>query len=439
MLRLLSPCFLLTALLLTPGAHAQLFELAPREDLRQIDPATSNGRLGREMAAALGGRVLLVAAPFKEDAADSGAQDGSVYSFDVARDGVLSVGQVLAPPERFQFGATLDADADWAAISSSSAVYLYQYSGAQWVLRQQLDEDNDVPPTAGIVVRNLRSSLALSGDLLAVGDSSANVDAGGGPVSNAGAVVLFRRGADGVWRHEATLAAPTPSGSSAFGSSVAAHGNVLLVGAPEDQLNGLSVGAAYLYQRGSGSWSLRRTLRNPDQEEAAFGWSVAVEHDLAVVGCATCFVSPSGPSNTGSFFTFERSLDGADNWGLRGETVGSRPGFIDNFSIRLRLSAGLLLVGATGTIPNVATLFAREGNGSWRELAFFESGETVNTEFGQSLALAPARAFVGASLWPNTSSSERWGAVYSWYSPSLAACGGRLDRVFCDGFEDSRQ
>jgi hypothetical protein len=306
-------------------------------------------------------------------------------------------------------------------------------------LRQQLDEDNDVPPTAGIVVRNLRSSLALSGDLLAVGDSSANVDAGGGPVSNAGAVVLFRRGADGVWRHEATLAAPTPSGSSAFGSSVAAHGNVLLVGAPEDQLNGLSVGAAYLYQRGSGSWSLRRTLRNPDQEEAAFGWSVAVEHDLAVVGCATCFVSPSGPSNTGSFFTFERSLDGADNWGLRGETVGSRPGFIDNFSIRLRLSAGLLLVGATGTIPNVATLFAREGNGSWRELAFFESGETVNTEFGQSLALAPARAFVGASLWPNTSSSERWGAVYSWYSPSLAACGGRLDRVFCDGFEDSRQ
>lgn len=438
MLRSVSVCTLLAGLLLTPGAQAQLFELAQREDLRQIDPATSNGRLGREMAAALDGRVLLVAAPAKEDAADPGSLDGSVYSFDVAPDGKLSLGQVLEPTERFQFGATLDADGDWAAMSSSSAIYLYQYSGGSWVLRQQLDEDNDLPPTPGIVVRGLRSSLALSGDLLAVGDTSANVDAGAGAVSNAGAVVLFRRGGDGVWRHEATLAAEVPVGSAGFGSSVAVDGDVLLVGAPNDKVNDLSVGGAYLYQPSVGGWSLRRTLRNPGQEAGAFGWSVAVEDDLAVIGCSTCFVFPSGPSNTGSFFTFERSLGGSNNWGLRGETVGSRPDFIDNFSIRLRLAGGLLLVGATGTSPNVATVFAREGDGSWRELAFLQSDETVNTEYGLGLALALGRAFVGASLWPNTSTSERWGAVYSWYSPTLVACRGFVNSFFCNGFEDPR-
>ena len=426
----------LAALAFAPISAAQTFELAQREDLRQIDPATSNGRLGREMATAGNGRLLLVAAPFKEDALDPGSQDGSVYSFVVNPDGTLFLTQTLQTPERFQFGSTLDADGQWAAMGDSSAVHLYRLGDAGWALAQALDVDVDVPATPGIVVRNLRASLALSGDLLAVGDSSANVDAGTGVVNNAGAVVLFRRGGDGLWRHEATVAAPQPVGASGFGSRVAIDGDALLVGAPNDQVEGASVGGAYLFQRVGGSWSLRRTLRNPDAGEIAdFGWSVALDDGLAVVGCATCFVFSEGPSNTGSFFTFRRALGGTDNWGLEGETVGSRPQFIDNFSVSLRLDGGLLLVGATGTSPNVASVFARDPGGGWQELDLLESGETVNTEYGQSLALAPGRAFVGASLWPNTSSSERWGAVYSWYSPVLAACDGRIERLFCDGFE----
>jgi hypothetical protein len=439
MLRSISVCTLLAGLLLAPCAQGQLFELAQREDLRNIDPATSNGRLGRELATALGGRLLLAAAPFKEDDLDPGSQDGSVYSFVVNPNGTLFLTQTLQPAERFQFGSTLDADGEWAAIGSSNAVHLFRHGATGWALAQTLDVDEDVPATAGIVVRNLRASLALSGDLLAVGDTSANVDAGAGVVSNAGAVVLFRRGGDAVWRHEATLAAAQPVGASGFGSKVAVDGDALLIGAPNDKVADIGVGGAYLFQRDGAHWSLRRTLRNPDPGEVAeFGWSVALQDGLAVVGCATCFVFAQGPSNTGSFFTYQRNLGGPDNWGLEGETVGSRADFIDNFSISLRLSGGLLLVGATGTSPNVATLLAREVNGGWRELALLESAETTNTEFGHAVALAPARAFVGASLWPNRSTSERWGAVYSWYSPSLAACGGRLDRVFCNGFEDSQ-
>lgn len=422
--------------LVTPSVSAQLFELAQRQDLRQIDPATSNGRLGRELATAMNGRVLLAAAPFKEDDSDPGSQDGSVYSFTINPNGTLSLAQTLEPVERFQFGSTLAAEGEWAAIGAGNGVYLFRMGGQGWTLAQVLTDDDDVPATPGIVVRSLRSSLALSGDLLAVGDTSANVDAGSGVVSNAGAVVLFRRGSDGVWRHEASLRAEQPVGASEFGSRVAVDDGVLLVGAPNDQVSGLRAGGAYLFQQSGPSWAQRRVLRNSDAGEIAdFGWSVALGDGVAVVGCATCFVFPGGPSNTGSFFTFERNLGGVDNWGLEGESVGSRPGFIDNFSISLRLSGGLLLVGATGTNPNVASVFAR-GEGGWQEVDFLESGETLNTEYGQSLALSVGRAFVGASLWPNTSSSERWGAVYSWYSQTLVACEGQIDRLFCDGFED---
>lgn len=430
-------CIALIAALAAPSAAAQLFDLAERQDLRLIDPATSNGRLGRELATAMGGRVLLAAAPFKEDDADPGSQDGSVYSFSINLNGTLSLAQTLAPAERFQFGSTLDADGEWAAIGSANAVYLYRMGIGGWTLAQVLTDDDDVPATPGIVVRSLRSSLALSGDLLAVGDASANVDPGSGVVSNAGAVVLFRRGGDGIWRHEASLRAAAPLGSSAFGSRVALDDDALLVGAPNDQIGGIRVGGAYLFQQSGSSWSLRTVLRNPDAGEIAdFGWSVALQDGVAVVGCATCSVFSGGPSNTGSFFTYERSLGGSDNWGLEGETVGTRAAFIDNFSVSLRLSGGLLLVGATGTNPNVASVFARKEGGSWQELAFLVSGETTNTEYGQSVALSPGRAFVGASLWPNTSGSERWGAVYSWYSPTLLACRGQVDRLFCDGFED---
>ena len=437
MKRLSLLCSVLILTSTSPSVSAQLFQLAQREDLRSLDPATSNGRLGRELASALDGRLLLAAAPFKEDDSDPGAQDGSVFSFVVNPDGTLVRTQTLQTAERFQFGALLDADGSTAAIGSSSALHLYRYDAGTWNLTQELRITADVPTTPGIVVRNLRASLALSGDLLAVGDTSANVTAGGSVVSNAGAVVLFRRGADSVWRHEATLAAPQPTGSSGFGSAVAVDGDVLVVGAPNDQVGGLGVGGAYVFQRSGGSWSLRRSLRNPDLDETAdFGWSVAVQAGLAVVGCATCSNFPAGPSNTGAFFTYRRDLGGTDNWGLEGETVGSRAQFIDNFSVRLDLSAGLLLVGATGTNPNVASLFAREeGDEGWQELALLESGESTNTEYGQAVALAPGRAFVGASLWPNTSTSARWGAVYSWYSPTLLACGGRFDRLFCDGFE----
>lgn len=436
MKRLTLLCSVLILTLAPPPVSAQLFQLAQREDLRSLDPATSNGRLGRELASALDGRVLLAAAPFKEDDSDPGSQDGSVFSFAVNPNGTLVLTQTLQTFERFQFGSLLDADGGTAAIGSSNALHLYRYDAGAWSLTQELRIADDVPTTPGIVVRNLRASLALSGDLLAVGDTSANVSAGGSVVNNAGAVVLFRRGTDGVWRHEATLAAPQPVSSSGFGSAVAVDGDVLVVGAPNDQVGGLGVGGAYVYQRSGGSWGVRRTLRNPDIDETAdFGWSVAARDGLAVVGCATCFDFPAGPSNTGSFFTYRRDLGGSGNWGLEGETVGSRAQFIDNFSIRLDLSAGLLLVGATGTNPNVASLFVRDGSG-WRELALLESGEVTNTEYGQAVALAPARAFVGASLWPNSSSSERWGAVYSWFSPTMLACGGRIDPLFCDGFED---
>jgi hypothetical protein len=415
-------------------ALGQAFVEVDHVDLKTIDPTATQGGLGTSMAMA-GNRRVLVAAPLQNDDSDPGSQDGSVYSFRILANGSLDLEQVLAPSERYQFGTSLAADGDWAAISQSGdKVQLYRTSSGQWAFSQQLRINPDVPPTAGVTVRSLRSSSAMDGNLLAIGDTTANVVVGGITISNAGAVILFRRAGNNSWNHEATLIAPDPVSSSDFGEVLALSGNTLLVGASNDAAPGGGQGGAHIYERQGGNWGHIRTLRNPDVgESSAFGWSVAVDGDIAVVGCATCFTVQNGPTNTGSFFSFERHLGGANNWGLRGEFIGSQPLFIDEFSASLYLRDQALLVGSPNA--NYATFFLRNASGGWTETQILPAGDPDNTSFGRSVAFDGGAAIIGASRWPNTSFSERWGAVSAWFSPLVERCGGQLDAIYCDRFE----
>ena len=416
-------------------AHAQLFVEVDRVDLASIDPATNDGRLGRTIALANDGRTLLAAAPLKEGLDQPGTQDGSVYSFSVLADGTLRYEQELAPLPRYHYGETLAADGEWAAIGNSGRVHVVRLSGSSWSETQQITLADVVEP-AGVDVRGLTSSAAMAGDLLAIGNHTANVTVGGTTTGHAGAVVLFRRGGDGQWRFEAVLVSPTPSGTSEFGTAVAVSGDTVLVGAPSDTAAGEIVGGAYVFQRNGTAWSHAATLRNPDVENERYAWSVALDGNLAVVGCATCLElpNPPGPSNTGSFFVFERNLGGSGNWGLRGEFLGSNPGSIDNFSRSLRLRGSTLMVGATGN--QEASFLIRAGNGDWTEVARLPSVDAGNTNHGASVDFVRGKALAGADAWPDDGSptAPRRGAVSAWFSATVEACGS-FEGVFCDDFE----
>jgi hypothetical protein len=414
-------------------ANAQSFIEVDRVELTDIDPATDNGRLGRQLA--LSGNTAMSSAPFKD------GQKGAVYVFDLLPDGMLSFRQALQPTATFsQFGTSLALDGDWAAVADSlfsARVRLFRRSGASWVEAQTL-RLSDVPATANITLRALGTSLSISGDLLVAGDTRANVVSGGGTVDNAGAVVLFRRGGDNIWRHEATLTAPSPSNASSFGAAAALSNSTLLVGAENDKLNGQTVGGAYVFQRSGGNWTHARTLRNPDAAEQGtrYGWSVALDGDLAVVGCATCLVlsDPGDPSNTGSFFGYERNLGGAGNWGLRGEFFGSAPDFIDNFSTSLHLVGSTLLVGASGS--KQAVFFTRATDGNWEEAALLQSGDPNTTNFGVQVAFTGGRAVIGADAFPDMNlGSDRWGSIHAWFGAVVEACRGNFEAIFCDGYE----
>lgn len=417
-------------------AQAQLFVEVDHVDLASIDPATNDGRLGRTIALANGGHTLLAAAPLKEDPGQAGTQDGSVYSFTVLADGTLRYEQTLEPLPRYQYGHALAADGRWAVVGEvSPRVHVLQLSGSTWA-ETQLITLADVVEPAGVDVRGLTSFAAIDGDLLALGNHTANIAVGDGTVGNAGAVVLFRRGGDGQWRFEAVLLPPTPSGTSEFGRAISVSGDTVLVGAPNDRVAGAIVGGAYVYQRSGAGWSHAATLRTADSENERYGWSVALDGDLAVVGCATCLElpNPEDPSNTGSFLAFERNLGGSGNWGLRGEFFGSNPGSIDNFSKSLRLRGSTLMVGASGN--RESSFFVRAASGGWVEAARLPSGDATNTVHGISVDFMGGKALVGADAWPDDGSptAPRRGAVSAWFSAAVEACRS-FEGIFCDGFQ----
>ncbi len=184
---------------------------------------------------------------------------------------------------------------------------------------------------------------------------------------NSGAVYVFAR-TGGLWAQEAYLKASNTEAGDSFGGSVALSGDTLAVGAPREGssatgVNGnqfdngaLTSGAVYVFKKTAGSWSqdayLKASNTNAGDE---FGWSVALEGDVLAVGAP-----------------FEDSLG-----------YGVNPG------------AGVEANNGAG-ISGAAYLFTRSG-GVWKQEAFVKApNTTMNSQFGQSVAVAGDALAVGA-------------------------------------------
>lgn len=403
-------------------------------EMPDLDPSqTAQSRLGEELAIA--GNQVLVAA------SNAFGAEGAVYAFDLTTDGQLqSRGRLPVPGETYQFGRQLAADGGYAVASEFGPVHLFARNGAgTWALTQTLTA-NEVPEPSHVDIRGLRGDLAMAGNLLAIGDTSAHVQHGGGQVNNAGAVVLYRRGGNGQWNFEAIVTSPTPTSSGSFGDALAVSGNTLLVGASHEN-------KAHVFERVGGQWQLAKTLQSTIDGD--YGWSVAVSGDLAVVGQNDGAIVP-GTSNNGSFFAYERNLGGSGQWGLRGEYISSVATYIDNFSASLAMRGKVLLVGAPGNSAHAAVFFVHRDDSGWEEVTVLDLAEAHpgvgNVNFGAAVAFNGLRAVIGAPSFPDQSAgTQRWGSVHVWSSTSGGGavgglCGGDnpFDTLFCDGFESGQ-
>ncbi len=120
-------------------------------------------------------------------------------------------------------------------------------------------------------------------DTIVVGASYADV----GGLGDAGAVYVFHRNASGAFEELQKLNASDAAASDRFGSTLGLSADYLVVGAYQDDFDGLSnAGSAYVYRREpSGKFSFVKKLTASDAADGdGFGWDVAISGDVLVSG-----------------------------------------------------------------------------------------------------------------------------------------------------------
>jgi hypothetical protein len=254
------------------------------------------------------------------------------------------------------------------------------------------------------------SSLAMTHDLRVVG--AGGVDS---LATDAGAVYVFR-GCSSL--AETKLEWSAGSADDRFGLAVATDGQLIVVGAPQDDsvLDGLGrPGAAVVFRWDGSRWVEEATLRASDgANEDHFGLAVAVDGDTVIVGAP--FKSANG-AQSGKTYVYE--FDGSQ-WIEAFSVAAGGTNNYGGYSVDVEgdvAASGNLHNGAT--TPNQVWILRRSA-GIWSVEARIssESGK-VNENFGMSVSLDGDRLLVGApaltarkigyaALYQYDSSSDDW-------------------------------
>jgi hypothetical protein len=230
---------------------------------------------------------------------------GDLFGFSVAISGdTVVVGAVDEASNQTTItnGATASAD-DSAA--SAGAAYVFKRSGVNWTQEAYLKA-----PNAG-AGDHFGESVAIAGDTVvigAIGEASSQTSITNGTTASAnnaaasaGAAYVFVRSGT-TWSQQAYLKAPNAEADDYFGMSVAASGDLVVVGAPRESsnrttiINGTSgsgdnsaswAGAAYVFKRTGTTWAQQAYLKAPNAESNDyFGVSVAASGSTVVVGAS---------------------------------------------------------------------------------------------------------------------------------------------------------
>jgi FG-GAP repeat len=182
------------------------------------------------------------------------------------------------------------------------------------------------------------------------------------------------------------LVALDPQGLGAgagFGTSVAAAGATLVVGAPL-----LGGGLAYVYIREAGAWRETAELRGPGTQPGDFfGGAVATTGTTVVVGA-------DDHDGTGAAYVFRKDGSG---WHQDAELAGSgdRPG--SGFGYSVAIGAGTIVVGAPMPVLGTGTayVFTQDRRG-WHQVAELRAKDApADGFFGFSVAASGRDAVVG--------------------------------------------
>jgi len=252
------------------------------------------------------------------------------------------------------------------------AAHVFFYDGVEWVEQDTITTSD---PSAG---DRFGESVGLAGSTALVADVRSD-----GRDEDSGAVYLF----DPV--PDATLTAFDGEQYDEFGRSVAISGDTALVGAPGEDDGGSRAGAAYFFWYDGLNWL--DDDKFPGGTDEAFGTSVALEGDTAVVGAA------GGETEAGALVVYDYV---GDAWTQNVRLTPNDSMLDDEFGAAVAISGNRIVAGAPATELNDANGAAYvfvENAGSWgQEAKLIASDGEAGDEFGSSVSISGDTIVVGA-------------------------------------------
>jgi hypothetical protein len=216
--------------------------------------------------------------------------------------------------------------------SSDGAAYVFIRNGGQWTEQAKL-----VVSGTTNEFDFLGSAVSISGDTALIAAKGCCAD--GLSYSTGGAYVFVRVGEN--WSQQAKLVPSDGAWQDAFGNAVDVTGDVALIGAPQDRVNGSFSGSVYVFERTGTTWMEVDKLL-PDFDGGFFGVSVTRSGNQALIGA----MQDSDPANMGgAAYIFELAETG---WTQVQKLFGSDGEIGDAFGYSSSLSDGTAVIGARG-------------------------------------------------------------------------------------------
>ena len=220
------------------------------------------------------------------------------------------------------------------------------------------------------------------------------------------------------------LAAPNVAKDDKFGYSVAVDGDIAVVGAYRNDDNGADSGAAYVFTRSTGVvWDegVKLTASDGDSYDN-FGISVAVDGEAIVIGASG---DDDNGADSGSVYVFTRDPD-SGVWSQAAKLTASEGEALDYFGQSVAVSGDTVLVGApfddreetdteTGLEDSGTVYVFTKANGVWSQAAELTASDAADDDnFGASVALDGDTAVIGA---PGDDDGIDSGSVYVFVKP----------------------
>ena len=383
----------------------QLFKLLP-DDGAAID------NFG--ISVAISGATAIVGAPLDDD---TGFASGSAYLFD-ATTGLQIV--KLLPDD----GAAVDLFGYSVAISGATAIVgTFESGGSAYLF----------DTTTGVQIAKLLPNDGAGGDAFGISVAispdgvgaivGAYLDDDNGPFS--GSAYLFEISDPANPTQIAKLLANDGAAFDNFGNSVAISGTTAIVGAIRDDDNGNASGSAYLFDSTTG-WQIAKLLPDDGAEGDRFGNSVAISGATAIVGALN---DDDNGLQSGSAYLFDIS-DPAKPVQIA-KLLADDGAANDRFGISVGISGATAIVGAyrdddNDTDSGSAYLFDTI---TGRQIAKLLANDGAAEDwFGRSVAISGATAIVGAYQDDDNGLSS--GSAYLFDAVGASACPWDLD---CDG------